>query len=222
MTVGEVATMEVDAVLFDIDGTLVDSTAAVERVWRAWGAEFGADAEDILAIAHGRRSEDVVARFVPPQHRADAHRRYQAIELTELDEADALPGTAALLVHLPANRWAAVTSGVHQVMTARLAAAGLPVPGVVITADDVSEGKPDPMGYRLAAKLLGVDPARCLVIEDAPAGIEAGNAAGASTIAVTTTHAPARLTHATYVIPDLRSVSVEVAENLRVSVTASR
>ncbi|MBQ1083565.1 MULTISPECIES: HAD family hydrolase [unclassified Nocardiopsis] len=180
--------ISVDAVLFDIDGTLVDSTGAVERTWRLWGEAHGIDPEEILAVSHGRRSEDTIAMFLPQDQVADAAAELEELELADLDGVTALPATRELLTALPTERWAAVTSGSRRLMRTRLEAAGLPVPEVLVTADDVTEGKPHPQGYLRAAAGLGFDPARCLVVEDAPAGVRAGLASGAAVLAVATSH----------------------------------
>ncbi|PWV52923.1 HAD family hydrolase [Nocardiopsis sp. L17-MgMaSL7] len=180
--------ISVDAVLFDIDGTLVDSTGAVERTWRLWGEAHGIDPDEILAVSHGRRSEDTIAMFLPQDQVADATAELEELELADLDGVTALPATRELLTSLPVERWAAVTSGSRRLMRTRLEAAGLPVPEVLVTADDVTEGKPHPQGYLRAAARLGFDPARCLVVEDAPAGVRAGLASGAAVLAVATSH----------------------------------
>ncbi len=165
----------VDAILFDIDGTLVDSTAAVIRTWTTWAAKHGIDADEILRVCHGRRTEDTLGMF------------------------------------LPADRWAAVTSGSRELMRARLTAAGLPIPEVLVSAEAVEAGKPEPEGYLKAAAALGRDIRRCLVVEDAPAGIHAGRAAGAQVLAVTTSHPASDLTSADAVIPDLTACDLELA-----------
>jgi len=200
----------VDAVLFDIDGTLVDSTAAVVRTWRVWAAAHGLDAQRILQVCHGRRSEDTIAEFLPPDQRAAAVIELERLELDDLADVIALPGTKALLPRLPAGRWAAVTSGSRRLMNARLAAAGLPVPTVLVAAEDVAEGKPDPEGYRKAAAALGFDIRRCLVIEDAPAGLQAGRAAGASVLAVATSHPAEDLAPADEVVPTLSACDFRI------------
>jgi sugar-phosphatase len=199
---------EVQALLFDIDGTLVDSTPIVERTWRTWAAKRGMDAEAILRVCHGRRSEDTIADLLPEAERDGAVEELARMELGDLDDVTALPATKTLLPSLPTDRWAAVTSGSQELMRARLAAAGLPVPEVLIAADDVSAGKPDPEGYLKAAAALGYDIAACLVIEDAPAGLAAGRAAGARTLAVATSHDAAELT-ADAVVRDLTECRVE-------------
>jgi len=218
--VGRLITFPVQAVLFDIDGTLVDSTGAVERTWRTFAAARGLDAEAILRVCHGRRSEDTIADLLPPSERDDAVAELARLELDDLGDVVALPATGTLLRELPGNRWAAVTSGSQELMRARLAAAGLPVPDVLIAADDVSAGKPDPEGYLKAAAALGYDIARCLVVEDAPAGLLAGRNAGAKTLAVATSHDAAELT-ADAVVADLTSCRVgRVADGLVVTVSA--
>ncbi|WP_142053243.1 HAD-IA family hydrolase [Pseudonocardia kunmingensis] len=213
----------VDAVLFDIDGTLVDSTAAVVRSWTAWAARYGLDAEEILRVCHGRRSEDTIAGFLPVGEQAAGVAALAELELADLDDVVALPATRALLRDLPADRWAAVTSGSRVLMRARLAAAGLPVPEVLVSAGDVSAGKPDPEGYLKAAAALGYEITRCLVVEDAPAGIGAGRAAGAHTLAVATSHPAVELAAADAVVPDLTACTVErTADGLVVITTAGR
>ncbi len=212
----------VDAILFDIDGTLVDSTRTVERTWRAWAAQRGLPADEILAVCHGRRTEDTIADFLPEKERAEAVAALERLELDDLDEVViALPAAREILRMLPSDRWAAVTSGSGSLMRARLGAAELPVPEVLVAAEDVSAGKPDPQGYRRAAAGLGVDVTRCLVVEDAPAGLAAGRAAGALTIAVATSHPAEELRPAEIVVPDLRSVRIDaVAGGLTVSIEA--
>lgn len=203
---------EVAAILFDIDGTLVDSTAAVERSWRTWAADRDLDPEAVLAVCHGRRSADTIAGLVPPAEHAAAVAHLDRLELADFDGIVALPGAQALLSRLPTDRWAAVTSGSQRLMRARLHAAGLPAPAVLISAENVTLGKPDPEGYLKAAAALGRDIGRCLVVEDAPAGIDAGRAAGSPTLAVATSHASSRLTRADAVIPDLTACSVSVTD----------
>jgi len=181
-------TFDVDAVLLDMDGTLVDSTAVVVRLWRTWAARHGVDPEAILAVSHGRRGDDVLAEFAPAGVDQEAELKWLAARaLVERDGIVAFPGAAALLAALPADRIAVVTSADRELTAARMQAAALSVPRILVGADDVARGKPDPEGYQRAASLLGVDPARCLVVEDASAGLEAGRAAGARVIAVATT-----------------------------------
>jgi mannitol-1-/sugar-/sorbitol-6-phosphatase len=210
-----------EAILFDIDGTLVDSTGAIVRTWKTWAAKRGLAAEQILRVCHGRRTQDTVALFLPVEQRVAATAELEQLELADLDDVIALPATQTLLRDLPADRWAAVTSGSRALMGARLAAAGLPVPEVLVSAGDVSVGKPRPDGYLKAAASLGYDITRCLVVEDAPAGIQAGHAAGAHTLAMTTTHSASELSSADAVVPDLTACTVErTADALLLTTTA--
>lgn len=199
----------VDAVLFDIDGTLVDSTAAVTRTWTAWAAKHGIDADEILRVCHGRRTEDTLSMFLPTGQHAAAVAELEQLELADLDDVRALPGTQSLLPRLPADRWAAVTSGSRELMRTRLTAAGLPIPEVLVSAEAVEAGKPEPEGYLKAAAALGRDIRRCLVVEDAPAGIQAGRAAGARVLAVATSHPASELRSADAAIPDLTACELE-------------
>lgn len=202
--------LDVQGILFDIDGTLVDSTAAVERSWRAWAREYRVDPDEVVRVCHGRRTEDIVAQFVSPKHQTVAAARELALELADLNGVVALPGSRQALTALPPERWAAVTSGERSLMTARLEAAGLPVPQTLIGAEDVSAGKPNPEGYLKAAAALGFEARHCLVVEDSPAGIGAGRAACARILAVTTSHDPAELAGADVMVPDLSCVRIEV------------
>ncbi|MGV3661714.1 MAG: HAD-IA family hydrolase [Prosthecobacter sp.] len=174
------------AVLFDMDGTLVDSRSVVERVWRDWAAAYGRDFRPILTASHGRRTIDTVREFAIPGIDVEA----EAIKLEGQEVADVggiipIAGAAELLARLPADRWAVVTSASRALATRRLTAAGLPIPVVMVTAENVTHGKPDPEGYNQAARLLGTTADQCLVFEDAPAGIEAGLRAGSDVVAIT-------------------------------------
>lgn len=177
---------EFAAILFDMDGTLIDSREAVARTWRHWAARHRIDYRALLSAAHGRRTRDTVRLFCPDGIDADA----EALELEQREEVDtegivAINGAAALLNALPPDRWAVVTSAGRRLASHRLAAAGLPLPNILVTAESVQRGKPDPEGYTLAASLLGVDVKGCLVFEDAEAGIAAGQAAGATVLVIT-------------------------------------
>jgi sugar-phosphatase len=189
--------------LFDIDGTLVDSSAVVTAVWREVAAEFGADAEEILANCHGRLDVDVVGEFFRPEDEQAALALVNSLETAALDGVVAMNGARELLASLAPDEWAAVTSGPRRLMSGRLRVAGLPLPEVFVTADDVTAGKPDPQGFLMAAKALGVGADSCVVVEDSPAGIAAGKAAGAFVVAVITTHQAEALTGADVVVRDL-------------------
>ena len=175
-----------DAILFDMDGTLISSIEAVDRSWALWGREHGLG--DEFRIAHGTPARSLVERLLPAEQVEVALARIAEIELGDTDGVRVLPGAAELLASLPAERHAIVTSCTRDLAAVRIAATGIGAPGVVVTADDISRGKPDPEPFRRGAELLGFDPARCLVVEDAPAGLESGRAAGCATLAVAGTH----------------------------------
>ncbi|KAB2379044.1 HAD-IA family hydrolase [Actinomadura montaniterrae] len=200
-------TLPCTAVLFDVDGTLVDSTPLVEAAARVWAAEYGLDADEFLSGAHGRRTSDRVADFLPADRVAAATARLDALEAERTDGITALPGALALLTAMNGMPWAMVTSMDKEQLRVRTGVAGVPLPPVVITAEDVPRGKPDPTGYLLGASRLGVDPSACVVIEDAPAGIAAGRAAGATVLAVATSHDRSELTAAHAVVADLTHVA---------------
>jgi sugar-phosphatase len=200
-------TVRCKAILFDMDGTLVDSTACVERVWREWAIRRGVDVEALMAVAHGRQNPDVL-RLVAPHLDVEA----ESAALVEEEERCregivAVAGAAQLLSALPADRWAIVTSAWQRLAEIRLACARLPLPPVLVTADDISRSKPHPDGYLEAAARLGADPAECLVIEDAHAGIEAGRAAGMIVLGIATTFTRDEL-GCDFCIDDLRAIEV--------------
>lgn len=208
------------ALLFDMDGVLIDSTGHVDRVWRRWARERDVDAEAVLAVAHGRRTVEVLATVAP--HLATA----EEVALLEARDAEdhlgigSVPGAASLLRDLPDGSWAVVTSATGPLAKARFARAGLPDPEVLVSADDVGQGKPAPEGYLAAAALLGVAPPDCVVLEDAPPGIAAGRAAGMRVVGVATTYGRDDLRGASAVVRDLSDVSIEmVGEELRVELT---
>jgi sugar-phosphatase len=176
-----------DALLFDLDGTLVDSHASIVAGWTRWAERYEADLTALLALMPGRPGIEVM-RQVRPDLPDSVHAREEAA-LTAAEIADAarvvaMPGAAALLGALPAGRWAVVTACTRELALARLGAAGLPVPAVLIGSDSVAAGKPDPAGYLAAARQLDVTPERSVVIEDAPAGVAAGQAAGMRVVAL--------------------------------------
>ncbi|WP_427019249.1 HAD family hydrolase (plasmid) [Pseudarthrobacter sp. P1] len=181
-----------DAVLFDMDGTLIDSTPAVLRSWLAWCAERGL-APSFLDGAHGQPARDIVASLVPPEEFDAAFERIQQLEITELCGITILPGAAEALSAIGEYRKAIVTSCTRALAAARIAASGLVSPRVVVTADDVIHGKPDPEPFALGARRLGFEPGRCLVVEDASAGLRSAHDAGCTTLAVAGTHAAADL-----------------------------
>jgi sugar-phosphatase len=199
----------VDAVLFDLDGTLVDSTASVMRNWRRIAAMLGRDGEDLVGDLHGIPGRQVLRMIEPDLSEERIRELDQALIDGEVsDTRDVIPtrGALQLLELIPADRWAIVTSGPRRLALARLRAAGLPIPPVLVTADDVRVGKPDPAPYQLGARLMQRSPERCLVIEDAPAGITAARAAGSPALGVLTTFAALDAD----TVKDLTAVAVEV------------
>ena len=176
------------AVLFDMDGTLIDSTSAVERSWLAWAKNEGIHPDDFLRAGHGQPAAKLVASAVPPERVAESLKRLTAIEESDTDGIEILPGVRALLDSLPAEQWAIVTSSTKDLAYIRLAAAGVQPPSTVVTFDDVVRGKPDPEPFIRGAQALGVDPSRCLVVEDSVAGLIAGRRAGCVTLAIAGTH----------------------------------
>jgi sugar-phosphatase len=196
----------VPAIVFDLDGVLVDSYAVVERAWRRWAHEAGLDEDDVAAVVHGRPGRDVIRELAPHRDVEGDLARVDAWE-ADLDGVVVVPGARACLQVAQRGPWAIVTSGSHQVATRRLAAFDLPTPNILITADDVTRGKPDPQPYAKASRQLGIAPRHCTVIEDAPAGVAAAKAAGMTVLAVATTHAPTALAEADEVLPDMTAVA---------------
>jgi len=189
----------VDAVLFDMDGTLVDSDAAVERSWSTWATEHGVDPAVVLPIAHGNPAEITVAALLPalgPDEVATSAARQLALQYDDLADVGPTKGAEHLvaLLNERAVPWAVVTTADRRLADARLAAAGLTAP-LLVTADDITANKPDPEGYLLAARRLGVAPQRCLVVEDTATGLQAGRAAGARTAALKGQDGDIRLAH---------------------------
>lgn len=196
------------ALLFDLDGVLVDSRAVVERTWRRWAQRHQMDVEPLLRVAHGRRTRDTL-RAVAPHLDLDLEVAWlDAAELADLEGLVPVAGAGRLLAVLGASSWAVVTSCGRALARRRLEAVGLPVPPVLVTSEDVTRGKPAPDGYRLAAERLGSEPASCIAFEDAPPGVAAAREAGARVVALTTTHPPAQLENADVVIPDFGGVIV--------------
>ena len=175
------------ALLFDMDGVLIDSTPAVARVWRRWAIERGFNSEEVVARAHGRPSLTTVREYLPNANHEVENREVERREIEGLDGVVPLPGALDLLDRLPEDRWTIVTSCTRALAEVRLKAAGLPLPRKLITSNDITYGKPHPEPYLKGASVLGFPPADCIVLEDAPAGVRAGRAAGAKVIAFKTT-----------------------------------
>jgi mannitol-1-/sugar-/sorbitol-6-phosphatase len=183
-------------VLFDLDGVLVDSTPAVARVWAGWAREHGFEPDEVVKKAHGRPSIATIRELLPNADHAEEDREVERREIADVEGVVPLPGAKELLRALPLERWAIVTSCTRPLARVRIAAAGLPKPKHLVTASDVRHGKPDPEPYLKGAQMLGVPAGDCLVVEDAPAGIRAGKAAGARVLALRTTASEAELQQA--------------------------
>ncbi len=214
-------TFDCSAILFDLDGVLVDSTGSVARQWRIWAEERNIDPKKVLKIAHGVRALEVIKQVAP---HFDAEAEVRKIEQRESNDHDGvatMPGAVELVRSVPDGRWGVVTSGTRRLATTRLQWAHVPVPRVLVPADEVMNGKPHPEPYLKAAKLLGVNPSECVVIEDAPAGIRAAQAAGMKVIALTSTYPGTELKEADVVITalaDIRVTSGDGSGRLKISV----
>ena len=179
--------LECSAILFDMDGVLIDSTRAVARVWWRWAIEHGFDPERTVQLAHGRPSITTIRELLPNSDHEAENRIVEVREIEDLEDVVACKGAPELLASLPADRWALVTSSTRPLAQVRLRAAGLPVPAFMITSSDVQNGKPHPEPFLKAAAMLQAKADECLVIEDAPAGITAGKRAGCRVLALRTT-----------------------------------
>jgi sugar-phosphatase len=181
--------MECDALLFDLDGVLIDSTACVERHWTSWANRHGLDAHEVIKMAHGVRNIETMQRLAPESDFEKEAAVFASLEVADTAGIVAVEGAAAIMQSLEADRWAVVTSCSSPLARARLRAAHLPRPRLLITGDDVRRGKPDPAPYLLAARRLGLSPDTCLVVEDAKSGVEAGKRAGMRVVAIAATYA---------------------------------
>ena len=202
------AILACSAILFDLDGVLVDSTRAVDREWREWAARKGVDGDRVMAIAHGVRTIEVIRRVAP---HLDADTEAAAIENHEAHDqrgVTVMPGAADLLKSIPERRWGVVTSGSRLLAKNRLRYCGLPVPEVLVTSDDVTNGKPDPEPYLKGAEGLGFPPDECMAIEDAPAGVQAARAAGMKVIGMASTYARSKLAEADAVVEAFACIQV--------------
>ena len=199
---------EGDAILFDMDGVLVDSTTGVVRIWREWAEKHGLDVDRVLEVSHGRRVAETIGLVAPELDAASEAREYQRMEVEDLDGVLEIEGARELLASLPPDGWTVVTSGTRFIAEKKLEHVGLPVPNRIVTAEDVEKGKPDPEAYLKGAEALGVRPGACVVVEDAPSGIRSAKAAGMRVVAVATTHRPEDLAEADAVAASLARIRV--------------
>ena len=201
------------AVLFDMDGVLVDSTRAVARVWTGWALEHGLVPEEVVRRAHGRPSLATIKELLPDGDHSGENGEVERREIEDIDDVIALPGAMALLQTIPEARWTVVTSATRALAEVRLRASGLPMPKHLVTASDLERGKPFPDPYLKGAEILQIPAAECVVAEDAASGIRSGKAAGARVLALRTTSTDAELLRAgaDWIVDDLRSLSLESA-----------
>lgn len=210
MTGGGVETVECAALLFDMDGVLVDSSPVIERSWKAWAARHGIAEKKLMPLIHGRKALDTIAMVAP---QLDAMAEWQVLIKQELEDPQGpsvFDGVAGLLSLLPQGRWAIVTSAPQSIAVARLQGAGLPVPDVLVCAEDIARGKPHPDGYLAAAEALAVAPRDCVVVEDALPGIASAHAAGMRALAVATTHQRGELTAADWCLDAISALAAQV------------
>jgi sugar-phosphatase len=198
--------VRVQGILFDMDGVLVSSIGSAERSWRKWAALYGIPNAEVLEVPHGRRAIDIVGLLRPDIDAQAGLKVAEDMEVADVADLQVMPGVKRLLESLPPKRWAIVTSATQRLLLARLTAAGLPVPERIISGEMVERGKPDPEPYRKGAELLGFLPEECVVVEDAPAGVGAGKAAGCRVMAVLGTEPAEELRGADWVVASLEGV----------------
>lgn len=191
------------ALLFDVDGVLIDSTAVYARVWTRWAEHHGLDPAVVVAAQYGRRGADTMREVAPHLDHVSEQPLFRSLMTAEAPNIAPMPGAAVLLDSLPAGAWACVTSGGRRWVSARFDDAGLTLPHFLVTGDDVTVGKPDPACYLLGAQRLGREPSECLVVEDAVAGIQAGHAAGMQVVGLATTHSREEIAEADYLFDSL-------------------
>lgn len=202
-----------DAIIFDLDGVLVDSSAVIERHWKRWAARHGVDLEQVMRLMHGRRAAETMRLVAPGLDVESEAEHFQAAQVPDTQGLQQIEGAARLVGSLPTDAWAVATSATREIAVNRLDSVGLPVPRVLVAAEDVERGKPAPDAYLLAAAGLSVSPGHCIVVEDAPAGVEGAKAAGMQVVAVTTTHERDDLGRADAVADDLSDLKIVVDDH---------
>jgi sugar-phosphatase len=203
------AVFECRAILFDLDGVLVDSSVVLERHWKEWADRHGVSFERLATIMHGRTPTETIRMMAPHVDAEEEGRVYEVEEGADTDGVEAYPAACGLLRSLPSHGWAVVTSGRRATAFARLGCGGFPDPPVLVCGEDVHRGKPDPEPYLLAAKRLDVSPEQCLVVEDSPAGIDSARSAGMRVVAVATTHDAQALALADVVTREIGDLRVQ-------------
>ncbi len=196
-------------VLFDMDGILISSIGSVERSWTKWSEMRGIDPEYAIRIAHGCRAIETIAKLRPDLDSEAELKVIEDIEISDNEGLTVLPGVRQLLRALPRHRWTVVTSATERLARVRLAAGGIPVPERLVTANQVTRGKPHPEPFQAGAALLGFSPRECVVFEDSSSGAQAGRAAGCTVVATTFSHSIESLDAANYLVNDLTGISVE-------------
>lgn len=205
--------VSVRGILFDMDGVLVSSIGSVERSWTKWAEIHGVDPALAIETAHGRRAIETIRSLRPDLNDQEELRQIEDWEIADNEGLEILEGVLPILQALPANRWAVVTSATERLALSRMRHGGIPLPERVVTADRVKKGKPDPEPYLIGAKLLGLKPEECLVIEDAASGAQAGRAAGCKVLATLFSHSMESLSAADWIVPSLRDVRVNVDDD---------
>lgn len=206
----QMTTIQCGGLLFDLDGVLADSTPAVARVWTIFANKHGFDPEETVRRAHGRPSIATIRELLPNADHVAENAVLERMEIEDIEDVVALPGAAELLHALPTDKWTVVTSCTRALALVRLRAAGLPIPAQMVTSNDIVNGKPSPEPYLKGAELLGLAAAECVVVEDAPAGVRSGKAAGARVVALQTTERESLLREAgaDWIVDTCASVSV--------------
>ena len=205
------------ALLFDLDGVLIDSSAVVKRHWQKWADHHHISFEHVMAVAHGRTSIEIIRLVAPHLNAEDEGRRREAEEGIDTNGLKVFQAARKILLSIPDDCWAVVTSGNRRTALTRLRYGAFPIPTVLVTADDVQQGKPAPEAYLLAAQRLGILPSQGVVVEDSPAGIEAARAAGMRVVAVATTHEPQTLSQANVTVRDIGKIAVsDKGDHLRI------
>ena len=205
-------TLNCQAILFDLDGTLIESTLYIERLWQDWGLQHGVAPQYMSEVMHGRRAVEIVGSVAPHLPVEDEVYALETAEIVQMEGMKSYPGAKELLSALPRGKWAIATSGSLRVASARLNYANLPTPDVFVTANDVRAGKPAPDAYLLAAHRLSAKPSQCVVVEDTPAGIQAGKAAGMKVIGIASTRSRDLLRQADVIVQRLADIKLNITD----------